>query len=151
MNYKWNVYKLFKNGKRAKAPATEFFAAEEDHRDYFHNEVLTTFTNKMKQAEYELVRADLSQEGTAKKIDEAEELFKKKRALFLSGLVRKEGFGTTKRALTTGLIMCKASNWNWQWALLEAGTSIYIKGLSPSFNKHSDAVEWIQNQISMIR
>jgi hypothetical protein len=53
MNYKWNVYKLFKNGKRAKAPATEFFAAEEDHRDYFHNEVLTTFTNKMKQAEYE--------------------------------------------------------------------------------------------------
>lgn len=151
MNYKWNVYKLFKNGRRAKAPATEFYAAEDEHRDYFLSEVLTTFTNKMKQAEYELVRADLPQKSVAKKISEEEELFMKKRKLFLAGLVRKEGFGSSRSAMTTGLIMCKASGWNWQWALLESGTSNYIKGLSPSFDKHSDAVKWIQDQISMIQ
>ena len=150
MNYKWNVYKLFKNGKRAKAPTIEFYAVEEEFRDYFHNEVFTTFTNKMKQAEYEIIRADLSQENPMDKINEEEALYDKKKALFLAGIARKEGFGSTKRSLTTGLVLCKDSNWNWQWALLERGTSNYIKGLSPSFSNHSDAVKWIQDQVSLI-
>ena len=30
MKYNWNVYKVFKNGKRAKAPITDFEATEDD-------------------------------------------------------------------------------------------------------------------------
>tara|TARA_B100001250_G_C19276385_1_gene561383 strand:+ start:36 stop:473 length:438 start_codon:yes stop_codon:yes gene_type:complete len=145
------VYKLFKNGKRAKAPAIEFFAAEENHRDYFYNKVLPTFTNKMKQSEFEIIRADLPQESAADKTTAQEDRFAKKKALFLAGLVRREEFESPKRALTTGLVLCRASNWNWQWALLESGTSNYIKGLSPSFSKHGDAIQWIHTQISSMQ
>ena len=148
MNYKWYVYKLFKNGKRAKAPTVEFYAIEEDHKDYFLSEVFAAFTNKMRQAKYEIVRADLSQENPADKINEEEELIAKKEALFLAGLARAQGFKATKRLLTTGLVFCKDSDWGWQWALLERATSNYIKGLSPSFNNHGDAIKWIQDQTS---
>ena len=79
----------------------------------FINEVFTTFTNKMKQAEYEIIRADLSQENPMDKINEEVALYDKKKALFLAGIARKEGFGSTKRSLTTGLVLCKDSNWNW--------------------------------------
>jgi len=39
LNYNWNVYKIFKNGKRAKAPITQFESSEEDHVSFFEEEV----------------------------------------------------------------------------------------------------------------
>ena len=37
LNYNWNVYKVFKNGNRAKAPLTSFESSEEDAQTHFEH------------------------------------------------------------------------------------------------------------------
>jgi len=73
LNYNWNVYKVFKNGKRAKAPLTEFEAAEDNHLEYFENEVKKNFNGSLKWSMYEVIRSDLPQERAAEQIDEEQE------------------------------------------------------------------------------
>ena len=43
LSYNWNVYKVFKNGKRAKAPITNFKAEEENYKDYFESKIKKNF------------------------------------------------------------------------------------------------------------
>ena len=151
LNYNWNVYKLFKNGKRAKAPLIQFEASEEEHKTYFKEEVLSNFNNKMRQARYELVRADLCQMRKNEQLNEEDALFEKQKRRVLAAITKNLNIEDSRRNLTTGLIFYKESNWEWQWALLEGGTSNYIAGLSPSFCNHGDAIQWIHDQISLIK
>ena len=75
MNYNWNVYKIFKNGKRAKAPLMQFEASEEDHVSFFEEEVRKNLSNSMKGEIFKLIRSDLPQERATEKIDETNEQF----------------------------------------------------------------------------
>ena len=43
LNYNWNVYKLFKSGKRAKAPFMTFEHCESDAEEFFEEEVKKNF------------------------------------------------------------------------------------------------------------
>ena len=48
MNYNWNVYKIFKNGKRAKAPIAQFEATEDEHISFFENNIKNNLDKKLK-------------------------------------------------------------------------------------------------------
>ena len=45
------------------------------------------------------------------------------------------------------LTLCAESDWKWQWARLEMGTSRYLAGFSPVFTNYELAEEWIQEEI----
>ena len=60
----WNVYKIFKNGKRAKAP-TALFEHESEDTDlvlkYFESTIKEKFSEKIRGWNFTLVRGDASQ------------------------------------------------------------------------------------------
>jgi len=145
MKYNWNVYKVFKNGKRAKAPINEFEATEEEYLEYFKEHLRENFSGG-----FELVRADLPQERVAEVVDAAEEKFSKEKNRVLGDLVAAAGVEDGK-PLMAGLVFYAESGWKWQWAALQSGTSKYIAGLSPGFKTHGEAYEWIQDLISSNR
>jgi hypothetical protein len=147
LNYNWNVYKVFKNGKRAKAPLTEFEAAEDNHLEYFENEVKKNFNGSLKWSMYEVIRSDLPQERAAEQIDEEQEKFSKEKIRALGAMVKRAGI-THTRPMSTALVYYAESDWKWQWAALESGTSKYVQGLSPKFSKYSEAQEWIETIVS---
>lgn len=149
MNYNWNVYKVFKNGKRAKAPITEFECPENELNEYFENEVKRKFVSEFKNIKYRIIRTDLSQEREVEKVDREEELYLKRRSEVLTKLVKSKGVDLDNRKVGTALVFSANSNWNWQWAAIQNGTSNYIMGLSPRFKTHCEADEWIKNQVSM--
>ena len=149
MKYSWNVYKVFKNGKRAKAPITEFECSENDLSDYFENEVRKKFASVLDKNKYRIIRTDLCQEREVEKVDREEELYLKRRAEVLTKLVKLKGVDLDSRRVSTALVFSASSNWNWQWAAVQKGSSSYIVGLSPTFDTHREADEWIKNQISM--
>ena len=71
MSYNWNVYKIFNNGKRAKAPMHTFVYADEDKvKEYFDVVVKENFTEKIRRCDFELLRADLPQDRKAEVVDE---------------------------------------------------------------------------------
>mgnify|MGYP003646812026 CR=1 FL=1 len=149
MNYNWNVYKVFKNGKRAKAPITEFECSENELNEYFENEVKIKFDSEFKNIKYRIIRTDLSQEREVEKVDREEELFLKRRSEVLTRLVKSKGVNLDNGKVGTALVFSAKSNWNWQWAAIQNGTSNYIMGLSPTFKTHCEAHGWIKNQVSM--
>jgi hypothetical protein len=148
MNYNWNVYKVFKNGKRAKAPLTNFEATEDAYIQHFENEVKKNFTGNLKGGNFKLIRSDLPQERAAEIVDEREEKISKEKNRVLGRLVRDARI-STKRALSTALICYPETNWSWQWAAVEAGTSRFVHGLSPQFTTSIEAEDWIQEMISL--
>jgi hypothetical protein len=111
LSYNWNVYKIFNNGRRAKAPMYTFTYADEDKvQEYFDAVVKENFEEKIRRWNFTLLRADLPQERKAEVVDEE-------------------------------------SDWNWQWAAVQNGTSQYLAGLSPTFKSHIQANEWMNEKI----
>ena len=147
MNYNWNVYKVFKNGKRAKAPLAEFEATETGYMQYFENEVKKNFNGSLRSDEFKLIRADLPQQRVAEQTDENEEKFSKEKNRVLGRLCVAAGI-ERGRAVSTALIYYAETGWKWQWAALQPATSKYIRGLSPKFNTHTEAEAWIETIIS---
>ena len=147
MNYNWNVYKIFKNGKRAKAPLTQFEASEEDHVSFFEEEVKKNLSNSLRSGIFKLIRADLPQERASERSDQVNDQFSIDKSRVLGRLASKAGI-VSKRPVSTALVYYSESEWKWQWAALESGTSKYLKGLSPKFNTTEEAEEWIREMIS---
>ncbi len=148
MSYNWNVYKIFKNGKRAKAPMTVFECEERELSDFFQNQFKTSL--KAAGDNYKIIRADLPQDREVEIVDKEKQLRERKKIQALARLVRQTNIQVPKgRTLGTALIYSAKTNWNWQWAAIEKGTSNYIQGLSPTFDTHKEAQAWIENQISL--
>lgn len=148
LNYNWNVYKLFKNGKRAKAPLLEFECSQDNMTDYFEKEVKKNFTEKMHRAKYEIIRADLPQIREAERVDKEKEKFLRNKNRVLAALVRQYAPHLRNRPVGAGLVFCAESAWKWQWAVIEPATGKYVQGLSPKFDKHMDAHQWLKNHLS---
>ena len=147
LNYNWNVYKVFKNGKRAKAPITVFEATEEEHESFFENEVKKNFNGSLKWSMYEVIRSDMPQERAAEQIDEEQEKFSKEKNRALGRLCVAAGIERT-RVVSTALVYYAESDWRWQWAALQPATGKYICGISPKFNTSTEAEDWIETIIS---
>mgnify|MGYP003151890490 CR=1 FL=1 len=142
----WNVYKVFKNGKRAKAPIMSFAYDNEDTvEEYFKGEIKKNFNEKIRELTYILLRGDTNQERPAEQTDKLKEDVLKKQTLVLARLV-KDASITTKYKVVGGLIFARATNWKWQWCALEGGTNNFIAGLSPRFDNPSEAHAWMSDQ-----
>jgi hypothetical protein len=148
MSHNWNVYKIFKNGKRAKAPIHEFMYDDENTvMEYFETEVKKKFSEKIRGLEFSILRADMSQEREVEKQQEADEALQQQQKSVLGRLVRRANI-QTKRSITAALIFAKETNWNWQWCGVEAGSHSFLAHLSPPFKTNEEAHEWLNNQIS---
>tara|TARA_Y100000034_G_C6778689_1_gene347832 strand:- start:113 stop:565 length:453 start_codon:yes stop_codon:yes gene_type:complete len=148
MSHKWNVYKLFKNGKRAKAPFCVVEAANDRiAKEKFLDEYLEGVTpSQTKLSSWTFVRTDMSQEREHEKNLEKENDLSRKKNSFLGKLARHAG--QLPNNICGGLVLCKESEWKWQWAALEPATLKYLKGLSPQFKSAQRADEWLEEQMS---
>lgn len=153
MNYNWNVYKVFKNGKRAKSPITTFESEEENASEVFELKVKAGFPAKLKKSKFVFIREDSEQARESEIIDTAIDLFMINKQKVLSTLLTTKNLDTDRKpklSVSGALILCKDSGWKWQWAAIEAATSKYIVGLSETFGTSKEADEWMQEQIKEI-
>ena len=148
MKYNWNVYKVFKNGKRAKAPSCNFEATEGDYLTHFEQEIKKNFTENFKANGFTILRSDLPQARPVEAVNEEQEKFLKEKNRVLARIIADKNI-THKRRMATALIFYPESDWKWQWAAVESGTSNYVAGLSPTFNTSKEANEWIHNLVSL--
>ena len=146
----WNVYKVFKNGKRAKAPLATFEYNGERSlssvSEYFEAKVKKNFSEKIRDWNFTLLPEDVSQERLEEKTNKQEEDVFKKQGLILSRFVKKNRV-KSKYKVVGGLIFASATNWKWQWCALEGGTNNYIAGLSPRFDNPTEAQQWMDKQV----
>jgi hypothetical protein len=148
LSYNWNVYKIFNNGKRAKAPMHTFiYENPETVEAYFDNVVKENFTEKIRRWDFTLLRADLPQERKAEVVDEeARQLHQDQNRVF-GKLIQRVHLPPNTKSVVAGLVCCEKSEWKWQWAVLQEGTSEYLAGLSPTFKSHIDANTWMNEKI----
>ena len=145
---KWNVYKMFKNGKRAKAPLASFEHPETDNiYEYFESEIKKNFNEKNRALEFLIFRENEPQERKEEK-NYDENL--RKQTTVLNRLARELNL-QTKHRIVGGLIFARKTNWKWQWCALQAGTNEYVAPLSPPFNNHTEADEWMTQQIHNLK
>lgn len=149
MSFKWNVYKVFKNGKRAKAPVHQFEHDGDsvEALDYFKKNLVEKIGAKNRGRDFIVVDASRSQTRLCESVDEEEKLFlmKKNRVLIIEAHKRKLDI---KKGYRGALVMMKETDWKWQWALLEGGTSNFRGAISEKFNTYPDAMTWINQQIN---
>ena len=155
MSSNWHVYKIFKNGKRAKAPIYEFehegdMAAATSHFDSkIKIKVSEKFGHKTTAPQFIVVNSADAHAHSRETEDEREKLFLAKRTRVLLVEARRKNLPIAKNH-TTGLLMGKDTNWKWQWVLMEAGTSRFRGAISEEFTTHSGAVTWIQQKINQL-
>ena len=152
MIYEWNAYKIFLNGKRAKRPSITFKHEDENTvGEYFESKVKRRLGKKLKSSEFAILRADLPQNSK-----EELELAEKKMVNELRNRVIRKHFknihvkGKIRQSVNygAGMILCKESDWKWQWAILENATNKYVKGISPGFAGFFEAEKWMEEQIA---
>ncbi len=144
----WNVYKVFKNGKRAKAPIITFEheCDSSSVMDYFNSNIKKNFNEKNRELTFVILRADEPQEREEKKIEENLHF----QTLVLNRLSRQLDL-PKKQRLVGGLIFASATHWKWQWCALEPATNNYIAGLSPRFDNAHEADVWMKHQIQNLK
>ena len=149
MSYNWNVYKIFNNGKRAKAPMHTFTYADEDKvQEYFDTVIKENFEEKIRRWDFTLLRADQPQERKAEVVDEEAKLLERNQNRVFGRLLQSAHLPPNTKAVVAGLVCCEKSDWEWQWAVVQEGTSMYLAGLSPTFKSHIQANEWMNEKIN---
>jgi len=146
LSYNWNVYKLFSNGNRAKAP----FAVVEgedcessDFRAVVRKNLEEKFGAKARSTKYKIMRADLPQEERADE-EEKKNLALRNRAL--STKIKTLGLDLENKRTTGALVMSGDTNWKWQWCVLRMASNQFIAALSPEFDTTEGAQEWMKNE-----
>ena len=146
----WNVYKVFKNGKRAKAPVTTFTYDDKSNvYEYFEAEIKENFTEKIRDWNFALLNEDEPQEREEEKTNKLEEDALRNQTLILGRLLREKAI-TSKHRVVGGLIFASATNWKWQWCALEGASNNFIAGLSPRFANATEAHKWMDRQIQSL-
>jgi len=140
------------NGKRAKRPSITFkHDNESTASEHFESKIKRRLGKKYKSSEFTILRADLPQNSK-----EEIELAEKKKANELRNRVIRKHLknihvkGKIRQSVNygAGMILCKESDWKWQWAILENATNRYIKGVSPGFAGFFEAEKWMEEQIA---
>ena len=143
LSYNWNVYKLFSNGNRAKAPFA-VLEGEDCESETFMSKVRKNleekFGAKAALTKYKIMRADLPQEERA---DEEEKKNLVLRNRVLSTKINALGLDLQNKRTTGALVMSRDTNWKWQWCVLRMSSNEFIAALSPEFNTTESAQEWM--------
>ena len=118
MSYNWNVYKLFSNGNRAKAPFA-VVEGEDCESEGFMMKVKKNleekFGAKAALTKYKIMRADLPQEERAD-VEKEKNLVLRNRVL--STKINALGLDLQNKRTTGALVMSEDTNWKWQWCVL---------------------------------
>jgi len=150
-NKTWNVYKIFNNGRRAKAPLYHFDCSiEKMNENYFENDIkpflIKKFGHKIKDSTLTVVRSDLSQtrETSENKFEQEKKLRYKVFSKYLN-----------KNLINNQLIECvllfaKDTNWKWRWCVVRASTSGIIEIISPERDSYEEAHEWMEKEIEKL-
>ena len=150
MSHKWNVYKLFTNGNRAKAPFAVVEGEDCESENFsmmVRKNLEEKFGAKAALTKYKIMRADLPQE---ERIDDEEKknLVLRNRVLALK--INALGLDLQKIKTTGALVMSPDTNWKWQWCVLRMASNQFIAALSPEFNSTEGAQEWMSDEIDKI-
>ena len=146
MSYNWNVYKLFSNGNRAKAP---FAVVEGDdcESESFLAKVKKIleekFGAKAALTKYKIMRADLPQEERAD-VEKEKNLVLRNRVL--STKINALGLDLQNKRTTGALVMSEDTSWKWQWCVLRMSSNQFIAALSPEFDTTEGAQEWMKSE-----
>ena len=150
MSYNWNVYKLFSNGNRAKAPfaVVEGEDCESDDFDVMVRKNLEEkFGAKAAVTTYKIMRADLPQE---ERVDDEEKKNLALRNRVLSTKIKALGLDLQNKRTTGALVMSDDTNWKWQWCVLRMASNQFIAALSPEFGAAERAQDWMKREIELI-
>ena len=150
LSYNWNVYKLFSNGNRAKAPFVVLEGEDcnsEDFTAMVRKNLEEKFGAKASQTNYKIMRADLPQEERA---DEEEKKNLVLRNRVLSTKINALGLDLQNKRTTGALVMSGDTNWKWQWCVLRMSSNQFIAALSPEFNTVGYAQEWMKNETAKL-
>tara|TARA_R110000824_G_scaffold174487_1_gene352666 strand:+ start:2482 stop:2934 length:453 start_codon:yes stop_codon:yes gene_type:complete len=148
----WHIYKVFKNGKRAKAPVKSFVyeGSNVSAVEHFEANIKKNFNEKNRELKYVLLRGDRPQERAVEKSTQlADEALKNQTRILARFLAQHRV--KSKYRMVGGLIFAKATDWKWQWCALECATNNYIAGLSPLFDNPREAQEWMNQQIQNLK
>ena len=146
MSYNWNVYKLFSNGNRAKAPFA-VVEGEDCESESFMSKVRKNleekFGAKARQTKYKIMRADLPQEERAD-VEKEKNLVLRNRVL--SNKITALEIDLKNKRTTGALVMSGDTNWKWQWCVLRMSSNQFIAALSPEFDTTEGAQDWMKNE-----
>jgi hypothetical protein len=150
LSYNWNVYKLFSNGNRAKAP----FAVVESENCESENfcamvqkNLEEKFGGKAALTKYKIMRADLPQEEREDD-EERKNLALRNRVLALK--INALGLDLQKIKTSGALVMSGDTNWKWQWCVVRMASNQFIAALSPTFKSIEEAQAWMNKEIVKI-
>ena len=150
MSYNWNVYKLFSNGNRAKAPFA-VVEGEDCESENFISKVRKNleekFGAKAALTKYKIMRADLPQEDRAD-VEKEKNLVLRNRVLSIK--INALGLNLQNKRTTGALVMSRETNWKWQWCVLRAASNQFIAALSDEFDSAQEAMEWMKREIELI-
>ena len=146
MSYNWNLYKLFSNGNRAKAPFA-VVEGEDCESESFMSKVKKNleekFGAKAALTKYKIMRADLPQEERAN-VEKEKNLVLRNRVL--SSKINALGLNLQNKRTTGALVMSRDTNWKWQWCVLRMSSNQFIAGLSPEFDTVEGAQDWMTSE-----
>lgn len=146
MSYNWNVYKLFSNGNRAKAPFAVVEGKDCESESFMskvRKNLEEKFGAKAALTKYKIMRADLPQEERAD-VEEEKNLALRNRVL--STKIKALGLNLQNKRTTGALVMSGDTNWKWQWCVLRMSSNQFIAALSPEFNTTEGAQEWMEKE-----
>ena len=86
-------------------------------------------------------------EAEAEVVDEEAKLLERNQNRVFGRLLQSAHLPPNTKAVVAGLVCCEKSDWEWQWAVVQEGTSMYLAGLSPTFKSHMDANTWMDKKI----
>jgi hypothetical protein len=150
LSYNWNVYKLFSNGNRAKAPfvVVEGDSCESnDFRAVVRKNLEEKFGGKAALTKYKIMRADLPQE---ERVDDEERKNLVLRNRVLSQKISGLGVDLQNIKSSGALIMSGDTDWEWQWCVVRMASNQFIAALSPSFDIVNGAHAWMNKEIEKI-
>ena len=150
LSYNWNVYKLFSNGNRAKAPFVILEGKDCESEDFtamVRKNLEEKFGAKARSTKYKIMRADLPQE---ERVDEEEKKNLVLRNRVLSTKIKALGLNLQNKRTTGALVMSGDTSWKWQWCVLRMSSNQFIAALSPEFNSTEMAQAWMKDEIELI-
>ena len=146
LSYNWNVYKLFSNGNRAKAPFAVIEGEDCENENFtamVRKNLEEKFGAKAPLTKYKIMRADLPQEERA---DEEEKKNLVLRNRVLATKINALGLDLQNKRTTGALVMSENTNWKWQWCVLRMSSNQFIAALSPEFDTTENAQEWMKSE-----
>ena len=146
MSYNWNVYKLFSNGNRAKAPFAVVEGKDCESESFLVKvkKILEEkFGAKAALTKYKIMRADLPQEERAD-VEKEKNLVLRNRVL--SNKITALEIDLKNKRTTGALVMSEDTNWKWQWCVLRMSSNQFIAALSPEFDTTEGAQDWMKSE-----